>query len=148
MTDDQLAELWSSGASLTDIGVKLGKSRSVIAGRIARARARGDLRFAPRPPKPKAAPQIRRLKPAGEEVGNRRRVPDAPAPQPATLVELQAGRCKFPVSDPPPGHGVEMLFCAAPVAQFGANYCELHELVARVSSSASSFSPRAPGRLR
>ena len=63
------------------------------------------------------------------------RGPEEPAPRPATLVELRAGRCKFPVSDPPPGHGVEMLFCAAPVAQFGANYCELHEF-ARLRGSA------------
>ena len=32
--DDHLAELWATGASLTDIGVKLGESRGVIAGRI------------------------------------------------------------------------------------------------------------------
>ena len=33
-SDDQLAQLWSSGASLTDIGVRLGESRGVVAGRI------------------------------------------------------------------------------------------------------------------
>jgi hypothetical protein len=47
--DDHLAELWAAGATLSDIGLKLGGSRSLVAGRIARARARGDLRFALRP---------------------------------------------------------------------------------------------------
>ncbi len=47
--DDQLAELWAAGATMSDIGLKLGGSRSLVAGRIARARARGDLRFALRP---------------------------------------------------------------------------------------------------
>ena len=51
--DDQLAELWAAGATLSDIGLKLGGSRSLVAGRIARARARGDLRFALRPKTPK-----------------------------------------------------------------------------------------------
>jgi hypothetical protein len=36
--DDQLAELWAAGASFTDMGLKLGETRSVIAGRIDRAR--------------------------------------------------------------------------------------------------------------
>ena len=129
MSLDIIAQLWATGASLTDIGVRLGESRSVIAGRIARARARGDARFAPRPAAPR---KVRVIKPPGESVGNRhRQVAAEPAPRPATLADLRPGRCRFPVSDPPPGHGVEMLFCAAPVAQLGANYCELQEAVAR-----------------
>ena len=64
--DDQLAELWAGGATLSDIGLKLGGSRSLVAGRIARARARGDLRFALRPPTPKEerAPKPLMVKPA------------------------------------------------------------------------------------
>ena len=142
--DDQLAELWAAGASLTDIGVKLGEFRSGIAGRIARARARGDSRFAPRPVAPR---KVRVIKPPGESVGNRhRQVAAEPAPRPVTLVELRPGRCKFPVSDPPLGHGSGMLFCAAPVTQLSANYCSRHaEIATRVSSSPSlPFSPRAP----
>ena len=53
--DDQLAELWASGATLSDIGLKLAGSRSLVAGRIARARARGDLRFPPAPDAEKGA---------------------------------------------------------------------------------------------
>jgi hypothetical protein len=58
--DDQLAELWAAGATLSDIGRKLGGSRSLVAGRIARARARGDLRFGLRPktPKKERAPKL------------------------------------------------------------------------------------------
>jgi hypothetical protein len=30
--DNQLAEMWAAGASFTDMGLKLGESRSAIAG--------------------------------------------------------------------------------------------------------------------
>jgi hypothetical protein len=52
MIDDQLAELWAAGATFTDMGLKLGVSRSIVAGRIDRARKSGDPRFAPRPRSP------------------------------------------------------------------------------------------------
>ena len=54
--DDQLAELWAAGASFTDMGLKLGESRNVIAGRIDRARRAGDPRFRPRELKPRELP--------------------------------------------------------------------------------------------
>jgi hypothetical protein len=53
--DDRLAQLWAAGATFTDMGRKLGVSRSIVAGRIDRARKSGDPRFAPRP-KPIVAP--------------------------------------------------------------------------------------------
>ena len=94
-----------------------------------------------RPPAPNPAPKVRVLKPAGAEVGNRRRVPATPEPpKPRLLIELRPNTCKFPVSDPPPGRGGEMLFCSEPVARPGANYCGRHTEIARarVNSSASS----------
>ena len=51
--DDQFAELWAAGETMTDMGLKLGESRGVIAARISRARKDGDARFQPRPPRPK-----------------------------------------------------------------------------------------------
>jgi len=144
--DDQLAELWAAGATLSDIGLKLGGSRSVVAGRIARARARGDLRFSPRSPGPKKAREqkmkARIVKPPGLFVGARRResAPQLAAAKPSTLVDLRPGQCHYPVNDPE--RGGEFLFCAAPVARPGANYCRHHaEIAARVSSSPSAFSP-------
>ena len=62
MSIDAIAELWAAGATFTDVGLKLGKSRNVIAGRIDRARKSGDPRFQPRPQRPPA----RKLKPVGE----------------------------------------------------------------------------------
>ena len=72
-------------------------------------------------------------------VGNSRPLPRAAEPSgPRLLVDLAVGRCKFPVSDPPPGRSVEMLFCAEPVVQPGANYCSRHtEIAVRVIPSAS-----------
>ena len=140
--DDQLAELWAAGASFTDMGLKLGESRNVIAGRIDRARRAGDPRFRPRKSKPRELPpkqQRRVVKPIDEIVGNSRPLPRAAEPSgPRLLVDLAVGRCKFPVSDPPPGRSVEMLFCAEPVVQPGANYCSRHtEIAVRVIPSAS-----------
>ena len=101
-------------------------------GAVWRARRAGDERFQPRPPKPKVAQErdrsfpwagkTRKLKPIDEHVGNSRPLPPAAEPLgPKLLVELPPDRCRFPINDPPPGRGVEMLFCAEPVAQPGEN---------------------------
>ena len=137
------------GATLSQIEQATGVSRGVAIGRIHRLRKAGDARFQPRPPKPK----VRRVvKPRNEVVGNSRPLPPASEPSgPRLLVDLAAGRCKFPVSDPPPGRGVEMLFCAEPVAQPGANYCGRHAEIVRVrvsSSPASRFVLRVRSRRR
>jgi hypothetical protein len=46
--DDQLAEMRAAIASFTDMGGKLGVSRSIVAGRIDGARKSGDRRFTAR----------------------------------------------------------------------------------------------------
>ena len=140
--DDQLAELWAAGATLSDIGFKLGGSRSLVAGRIARARARGDLRFAlrPRTPKKERAPKELIVKPAVvKPVGPAAFVERKGKP----LVALKPGQCHYPLNDPE--RGGEFLFCAEPIAKSGANYCSRHtEIAVRASASAFSPSPRAP----
>ena len=52
--DDQLAELWAAGETLTQIGRQVGASRGAVAGRLSRARKAGDSRFSARPPKPRS----------------------------------------------------------------------------------------------
>jgi hypothetical protein len=47
---DVIAQLWAAGESFTGVGLKLGGSRSIVAGRIDRAHKSGDPRFPPRPP--------------------------------------------------------------------------------------------------
>ena len=131
--DDQLAELWAAGATLSDIGLKLGGSRSLVAGRIARARARGDLRFALRPPTPKKerVPKLLIVKPAVvKPVGPAAFVERKGKP----LVALKPGQCHYPLNDPE--RGGEFLFCAEPIAKSGANYCSRHtEIAVRASTS-------------
>src|SRR3984957_14397 len=78
--DDQLAQLWAAGATLSQIERSAGVSRGVAIGRIHRARKAGDVRFQPRSPNPKAPVKARRLKPFGETIGNR--VPPPPPPKP------------------------------------------------------------------
>ena len=120
--DDQLAELWAAGATLSDIGLKLGGSRSLVAGRIARARARGDLRFALRPKTPKRERALKPLivKPVGPAVFVERKG--------KPLVALKPGQCHYPLNDPE--RGGEFLFCAEPIAKSGANYCSRHTEIA------------------
>ena len=121
--DNQLAELWAAGATLSDIGLKLGGSRSVVAGRIARARARGDLRFALRPktPKRERAPKPLIAKPAVvKPVGPSAFVERKGKP----LAALKPGRCHYPLNDAE--RGGEFLFCGEPIVKSGANYCSRH----------------------
>ena len=78
--DDQLgaiAQLWSAGLPLSEIARELGEAtRSAIAGKIQRARRKGDTRFQPRSPKPKL--QVRRAKLLSDLVGAVRRAPLKP----------------------------------------------------------------------
>jgi hypothetical protein len=105
MTDEHLAELWAAGKSMSEIAEALGRgeSRSVVAGKIARSRARGDDRFQPRP-----------------HVGNKRLPPTAvsvpvPAlgPKPRVLIDLGWNDCRMPVDQRPAPDG-RHLFCGKP----------------------------------
>jgi hypothetical protein len=88
MSLDALAKLWAGGATLTQIERATGLSRGVAIGRIYRARKAGDPQFQPRPPKPKP---VRKLKPAGEAVGNRQ--PPRPPPKPVESGQFCFWRC-------------------------------------------------------
>jgi hypothetical protein len=149
MSLDELAQLWAEDRSVSAISEALNITKGKVIGAVWRARKAGDERFQPRPARPKVAQErdrslpwagkTRKLKPIDEHVGNSRPLPRAAEPSgPRLLVDLAVGRCKFPVSDPPPGRSVEMLFCAEPVVQPGANYCSRHtEIAVRVIPSAS-----------
>ena len=52
MTDDELAQLWATGASAREISRLSGMSRGAILGRARRRRKAGDLRFPARPQAP------------------------------------------------------------------------------------------------
>jgi hypothetical protein len=121
---------------MTEMGLRLGESRNVVAGRIDRARKSSDPRFQPRP-------HVRKLKPAGETVGSRDAFLIVSQPKPKLLVDLGPGECHFPVSNP--ALGEKHLFCAAPVERSGKDrrgYCAEHEHLS-VSRPSVSPSPRA-----
>jgi hypothetical protein len=125
--DDQLAEMWAAGATFTDIGLKLGESRGVIAGRIDRARRAGDVRFQPRPPKPKAAPKVRQVKP----VGNVRSLHPPPS-RPRTIAYLEIDECRWPVGQTAAGRTT---FCGRKALQYP--YCIDCAARARAAPAAS-----------
>src|SRR4029077_2304827 len=118
----------------------LGVSRSIVAGRIDRARKAGDPRFAPRPPRPRAEPpKVRIIKPAGEAVGNVRTLYPAPelSSRPRLLINLKSTDCRWPTGAAADGRH---LFCGQPQAP-GRPYCERDcGAVRDACSSASAFS--------
>ncbi len=136
--DDQLAELWAAGASFTDMGLKLGESRNVIAGRIDRARRAGDPRFRPRKSKPRELPpkqQRRVVKPIDEVVGNSRPLPPAAEPSgPRLLIDLDWRGCRWPMGEAPDSRH---LFCGRPQAS-GRPYCERCSALAKRGGVPSS----------
>jgi hypothetical protein len=117
-----------------------GESGSVIAGKIARSRARGDDRFQPRP-------HVRQI------IGNKRLPPTAvpvpvpvpvpaPGPKPRLLINLGLRDCRMPVGAAPDGRH---LMCGQPQPGRGP-YCA--DCAAKISVSRPSVSPRGPGLLR
>jgi hypothetical protein len=151
MTDDQLAALWQSGSTLTEIGRMAGKGRGSVGGRIFRLRRGGDQRFSPRASGPKPKPtEPRAVKP------NLR-----PAPKPivvamlvaepiiveavpaggVTLLELTPSSCRFPTRELAPR---TLLYCGRQVAAPSSPWCPMHAKIvwggSRLSVSASAFS--------
>jgi hypothetical protein len=125
MTDDQVIDLWAAGTTLTDTGRQLGVSRSVVAGRIARARVKraDDPRLAPRPPKPKA-PKARKPKPADEAVGNAQPLP--PPLEPRTIEWLETDECRWPVGETSAGRHT---LCGRKTPRYP--YCDQHAALAK-----------------
>ena len=139
--DDQLAELWAAGATLTEIGLQMGVSRSVVAGRLARARARrtDDPRLAPRPRPPKVmpAPRVRSVKPGHEVIGN---APPPVPPRPRLLVDLGPRDCRWAVGEAADGRH---LMCGRPQVA-GRPYCATHAVrTAGASGTGAKFVLRA-----
>lgn len=160
-----VADLWLHDMTLNQIAVRLGVSRSAVAGRVARARLRGDPRFGLRAPgnqhtTPRNVESKPSLRPPREK---RVAAPVAPVAVAPAVVAVEAaprrGRlliemgwrdCRYAIGAALDGRH---MFCGRPQAR-GRPYCAAcDELVrgSRVSSSpTSSFpaSPRAPSRLR
>jgi GcrA cell cycle regulator len=153
--DDQLsaiAQLWSAGLPLSEIAHELGEAtRSAVAGKIQRARRKGDPRFQPRSPKPKL--RVRGAKVPSDLGEAVRPAPPRPiiaaAPAIASapveraarlLIDLDWTDCRWPVGEAPDGRH---LFCGRPQAP-GRPYCA--RCCARLKPSpASPSSPfRAP----
>jgi GcrA cell cycle regulator len=119
---DKLAKGWSAGLSTRQIGEKLGLSRGAIIGLVNRARTHGDDRFRSRPAAPKP-PRVRKLKPAGEAIGNRTPPEPPPAPsEPRLLIDLDWRDCRCPVGRDVDGRH---LMCGRPQSP-GRPYCERH----------------------
>jgi GcrA cell cycle regulator len=105
---DTIAKLWLYGRSQREIGLALGMTRGAVAGKISRARLRGDQRFLkPRPAKPPPP------------------APPKPLP-PRILVELRLNDCRWPVGQTPEDLH---LFCGHPQKP-GSPYCAKHWAIA------------------
>jgi hypothetical protein len=91
----EIALLWPD-LSQREIARRLNLKAGTVSGLVARARAHGDRRFSSRPD---PTPKVRVVKPAGEEVGNRRRVPPPAPPKPRLLIDLGGADCRWPVGE-------------------------------------------------
>jgi hypothetical protein len=150
---DEIAERWTEGLTLEQIGKTLALTRETVAGLVARAREHGDGRVHPRPPKPRAKPPVKScvLKPVGEMERVREFANHPPEPpRPVAFLRLRPGQCRFPVNSPERGRlAAELMCCGEPIVRWGAAYCGQHEALSRSHASPSrpsafSLSPRAP----
>jgi hypothetical protein len=155
MTVDDIALLWAEGLPMSEIANKLGPAttRSVVAGKVARARQAGDPRFPPRP-QPPAKPRVK----AGRKASPVQVVRDV-ANEPVAvldvrnesvavvshegnalrqcagvpLCELPADGCRYAIGQTTDGRHV---FCGRPRLPRRA-YCAQHYAEVTVSSASS-----------
>jgi hypothetical protein len=133
---DRMADMWAQGFSLSMVARDVGATRCSVAGKIARARLKGDLRFQPRTPGNQHTTPLA-AKSVPEAVGEPRVVERGPLEpcRPRRLVELRPGQCRFPVNAPE--RGGEFLFCSAPVSVSRSGYCAVHAVLTRAGAGSS-----------
>lgn len=134
---DKAEELWKEGISGTEIGKRLGKSRSAVLGFLnrrglvrkdkARAPRLATLNAPPTPPRPK--PPV--VRPVPVEI-----VPKAPVgrvPEGAKVwTERKAYECQYPVA----GEGGDTYYCCSPIRDL-TGYCKAHRAIMFVPSRPS-----------
>lgn len=129
---ESLKLLWlDRGLKCSDIGNLLGVTKAAVIGKVARLglpKRRGATK--PRPPRPSRAKGPRVSKPRPEhavrivlpkpEKPKGEAWTPIPGTTPVTLTELEAGMCKWPVSEDKP-----FLFCGVKSIE-GKTYCQHH----------------------
>lgn len=117
-------ELWNNGASFTEIGEVLGRTKGSVAGRVSRAQKLGLL-------EPRNDAQIERRmnlrKPASKLKKPKKSLLDEPPEEPplpdprASFMAQRDGLCKYPEGNSPPYQ-----YCLKPVTLIGSSWCEEH----------------------
>lgn len=142
---EHLTKLWASGLSATQIGIRMGKTRNAIIGKVHRLGLppRAVVQRAPRTRnKASGLP----LRPTRVGYGARNTVALAPRSAPALtvvprivqelnipaalrvdLLDLREGMCRFPIGDP---RDEAFHFCGCPQAD-GTSYCGHHDRITR-----------------
>lgn len=109
----RLKSLWSQGKSVTKIAITLGRSRSMISGKISRLGLKKRITMK-EIPNQKYEPPASAKEISMTAYGNKK-----------PLIELGGKECAWPVGDP---KAHDFGFCAAPVSRGG--YCEQHASIA------------------
>lgn len=126
---DTLRAMWAEGATCSEIGTALNRSRSAIAGKVRRMdlprrtqahSAHKRWENTPRPPKPQKPFLFKQCKPHERKPPMFLRVVSVPDSKPVPLVERTG--CCYPTT----GQGPH-LFCNEPVQS--GDYCEFHRSV-------------------
>jgi len=139
-----LKKLWSDGLSASQIANELGSvTRNAVIGKVHRlglsGRAKSPSSAAPRQRKPRAHTHMMRVRPQMRgntalayrhdlEVEAEPELIEniVPLGQRCTLLELNEGKCKWPIGDP---GSSEFFFCGGKPAE-GAPYCSYHSRIA------------------
>lgn len=137
-----ILEMWEQGASGTEIGIQIGKTRSAVLGKLNRLRAKGyvgykvslmrieaqkekEAKKAP-PIKPKAGQKPKTFV-ISKSIARKRQKPIfiEPTPSkegdPVTFMQLEHWMCKYVVSG---AKASEFLFCGQKASK--KSFCELH----------------------
>lgn len=132
--EDEIRRLLPTGMSFLEIGKQLGVTRNVIAGRVSRMRARGELDnkynvLVPRVAQTKPPPSTE--EPAPKPKFKLQVVPDKDVGG-VHLLDLRENDCRFPVGETAQGH----FFCGEPRRDHKTRYCAEHHPIVWVKRSA------------
>jgi GcrA cell cycle regulator len=136
---EQLRSFVVTGLSCSQIAAQIGVTRNAVIGKIHRlglspGRPPGGAARScpPRARHPRAARERRLLRlmwSDGAPVAEERAAAGVESVQPCSLIDLEEGKCRWPVGEPPGGARADFMFCGNAAVE-GFSYCAGHARIA------------------